>query len=153
MRVSVDGTDLLTCESFPFDPKWWSHKLKHSALRYEIGVSLCSGEIVSVYGPFAAGENNDQSIYNTKLVNYVPNGEKVLADRGYGGETIVHGGLLGDRDGSISGKLRAYHETVNGRIKSFLCMQHRWRHSIHKHELCFFAVANIVQIMIAHEIY
>ncbi len=131
MRVSVDGTDLLICEPFPFDLKWWSQKLKHSALRHEIGESLCSGEIASVYGPFPAGENNDQSILNTKLVNYAPNDEKVLTDRGYGGETIVHGGLLGDRDGSISGKFHDYHETVNGRIKSFLCMQHRTRHSIH----------------------
>ena len=34
VRASVDGRDVLICEPFPFDSKWWSHKLKHPVLGF-----------------------------------------------------------------------------------------------------------------------
>lgn len=152
LHVSVDGTDVLICEQTPFDPKWWSHKHKHAALRYEVGISTHSGEIVSVYGPFPAGQCNDQAIFNLKMGRCLQPFEKVLGDQGYGGVRVVHGGILGDADEVIARRIRAYHETVNGRLKTFCSLQYRWRHDVRKHHLCFFAVANLVQLMIKNKI-
>lgn len=39
-KVTVDGTDFLINEPTPFNKKWCSHKFKHAALRYEIGIFL-----------------------------------------------------------------------------------------------------------------
>ena len=148
LHASVDGVDFLIREQTPFDAKWWSHKYGHAALRYEIGISVSSGEIVWIFGPFPAGKYNDQRIYNLKMRQCLHENEKVLGDLGYGGPTIVNNGILNDADGSRAGRLRAYHENINGRMKHFNCLQHRWRHSVHKHHLCVFAVANLVQLWI-----
>ena len=74
--------------------------------------------------------------------------EKVLGDLGYGEPTIVNSGILNDVYGRRALHLRAYHENINGRMKQFNCLQHRWQHSVHSHHLCLFAVANIVQLWI-----
>ena len=152
VRVNVDGMDVTVQEPQPFDPKWMSHKHRCAALRYEIGVSTSSGEIVSIYGPFPAGQYNDQAIYNLKMRNSLEQDEKVLADQGYSGPIIVHGRLAGDEDGRRAGRLRAYHENVNGRIKSFGCTKNRWRHPLHRHNFCFFAVCKIVNLMIVRTV-
>ena len=43
---------------------------------------------------------------------------------------------------------RARHETINRRFKQFHVLQDVFRHDLTKHQVCFFAVANVTQIMI-----
>ena len=50
-RMSVDGTDFKTQEIHPKNPKMISPKYNGSALKYEVGISIYSGDIVWVYGP------------------------------------------------------------------------------------------------------
>ena len=42
-------------------------------------------------------------------------------------------------------RARARHETFNGRIKNFGCLDDRFRHGMEKHKICFEAVCVIVQ--------
>ena len=144
--ASVDGTDFRICEPVPFNPSFWSHKFRSAGLRYEIAISLTQGSIVWIYGPFPAGAHNDQRIFNSKMRQHLLENEKVLGDAGYGGPKIVHGSIDGDTNNKQAASLRAYHETINGRIKSFGCIAQRWRHPIQKHHICLFAVANVVQM-------
>ncbi len=145
VRISVDGTDFLIQEPIPFDSMWFSHKLKHAALRYEVGISVSSGCIVWIFGPFSTGKWNDQPIFNKRMALELNENEKVLADHGYGGSKIIHDGLFDDPQNDQAKKYRAYHESVNGRLKAFSCLQHRWRYMLDRHHLCVFAVANLVQ--------
>ena len=144
--ISVDGTDFRIEEPTPFSPKWFSHKFRSAAVRYEIGISLGTGHFVWVNGPFTAGSHSDQRIFNSNLRYMLLPNEKVLADQGYRGPEIVHDNLSNDRSGDLAGRYRAAHERLNGRIKVFGCLQNRFRHAITKHNLCMFAVVNIVQI-------
>jgi hypothetical protein len=50
-RVSVDGTDFQMQEPFPFNKGWMSHKFMGAALKYEVCVSIYSGDIVWIHGP------------------------------------------------------------------------------------------------------
>ena len=56
---SMDGTDCPIREPFPFDRKWMSHKFKAAALRYDISLSIKSGDIVHAAGGVPAGECPD----------------------------------------------------------------------------------------------
>jgi len=49
---------------------------------------------------------------------------------------------------AIMAQWRARHETINRRFKQFHVLQDVFRHDLTKHQVCFFAVANVTQIMI-----
>lgn len=143
--MSVYGTDFAINEPTPFDRKWYSHKLKRAAVRYEIAVSI-SGNIVWFNGPFEAGLYPDVKIFKEGLLHHLYQGENVVTDRGYNhARCIAPYNLFGD-DRATASKLRARHETLNGRIKNFKVMEVRFRHKISKHFICFSAVAKIVQL-------
>ena len=76
VALSVDETDVRTEEPTPFNPKFYSHKFKSAALRYEFGIFVTSGHIVWVHGPYPAGEFSDQSIFNRRLQRMLVKGEK-----------------------------------------------------------------------------
>lgn len=135
-------------EPQPFDRKWYSHKFRGAGVRYEVAISVVGGHIVWVHGPFPAGLYSDQRIFNMKLKNCLEQNEKVLADLGYAGPCTVHGSIIDDDNDERASRIRAHHEQINGRLKSFSCLENRWRHSLDKHKYCFFAVATVVQLEI-----
>ena len=79
----MDGTDCRIQEPIPFDSKWFSHKFKAAALRYEVGVCIQTSEIVWVNGPYPCGHWPDLRIARNDLIYMVEDGEKILADGGY----------------------------------------------------------------------
>lgn len=118
-------------------------------MRYEIGICIATGHIVWVNGGYPCGEWPDLRIAKDMLIYYLNPGEKCIADGGYNNARffVTPDGLNNDR--TYSQKLvRSRHETVNTRIKYFNVLQKRFRHNIEKHAVCFYAVANIVQILI-----
>ena len=148
--ASVDGTDFEIEEPYPFNRKWMSHKFKSAALKYEVAVSIYSGDIVWIYGPHR-GAKHDLTIFRSKLKQMLGPLEMVEADNGYRGEAE----FIRIRDDSLSKKesiekdiVRARHETVNGRFKAFGILKQAHRHSRQKHELVFRSVATIVQLEI-----
>lgn len=47
--------------------------------------------------------------------------------------------------------VRAWHETVNGRLKNYKALTCHFRHAITKHSFVFQAVAVMVQLALKHE--
>ena len=58
-KITVDGTDFRTNEGQPFEPGRKSHKFNGPALRYEVALSIATGYIVHINGPFSAGHWQD----------------------------------------------------------------------------------------------
>lgn len=142
MHVSLDGTDFRINEPFPFSVKWYSHKFKAAAIRYEIGVSIGSGDIVWASGGFPAGEWPDIKIAKQLYLEYAKN-EVKLADKGYRYQTFFK-----NPTNTKEKLLLARPETVNRRLKQFQALNSRYRHPIQKHPKLFHACVNLVQISI-----
>jgi len=152
--ITVDGTDFLIQEPFPFvketSKKWFSHKFKGPGLRYEVGICIASGDIVWFNGPFPCGEMPDLKIFRIKLKTILLPGEKVMADAGYKGDpkTCTPQDGRDSRHRKAMSRARARHETVNRRFKTWSCLKQVWRHDRSKHHLAFRAVATICQLEI-----
>ena len=131
-KVSIDGTDCPIWEPWPFDPKWFSHKFKSAGLRYEVGLCINTGEIVSVFGGYLCGD---------------------WPDSGYRGDPrILH--KTGDwttYTARTRSNVRARHETVNSRIKAYAITSTKFRHDLIIHTQCFYSVINLVQIELRYE--
>ena len=74
VRISERGRD------------WHSQKFKKSGLRYEVAVSIKSGDICWISGPHQPGLWNDVEIFRSSLVTFLDPDERVEADDGYIGE-------------------------------------------------------------------
>jgi hypothetical protein len=88
--ASVDGTDcLIVGRILPNgrdDPRMYSYKIRSSALRYEVAVSIHSSDIVWVAGPYLPEQWNDLIIFRHGLSDMLPPVERVEADNGYVGD-------------------------------------------------------------------
>jgi hypothetical protein len=136
---------------YPFDPAMSSHKFgKKAGLRYGISTCIQTGEIVSCHGPFPAGKWADITIYRTYVKPMLPPGELIEADRGYMGDTTVRtpDDFLCMSEKLAKGKIANRHETINGRLETFRCLRHQFRHSHHEHKFYFFTAAVTVQLML-----
>ncbi len=151
--VSVDGTDFRIQEPMPFWSGWHSKKFNGPGLRYEVAISICSGDVVWINGPFPCGNWPDLNIFRDGLIYELDEGEKVEADRGYRGEPDsvstpncnVFLNQVGRRQKSL---VRSRHETLNKRLKQWHCLHDTFRHNLEKHSCVFRAVAVIVQVTI-----
>jgi hypothetical protein len=126
--VSVDGTDFRICEPQPFSTKWFSFKFKAAGLRYEIGISILTGWIVWVNGPFLPGLYPDSKIAKLALVHALDEDELFLADRGYrnnGDHCVTPTGPddIGEYQRTV---VPARHETLNGRLKQWGALNQRY---------------------------
>jgi len=148
--VTIDGVDFQIPEPTPWSRKWWSHKFNGPGLRYEIAVCIKTGWIVAYNGPFQCGPWLDIKIFRSQLKQLLLPGEKVLADRGYRGDSrVCHPDTAeDDQHASAMNSARARHETINGRLKTWKSMKQVFRHSRVKHHLIFRAVLVIEQIKI-----
>ena len=145
--MTVDGTDFLIEEPQPFDEKWFSHKFKHAGLRYEIAVNIKTGWIVWVNGPFAAGSYDDLTIFRSALLQELMPGERVETDQGYRGEIACSrpSDYVTDEEKWMKSKAMARHENINGRLKRFNILTHRYRGDRNRHGDFVRAIAAIVQ--------
>ena len=153
-KVTVDGKDFRIPKQKPFWKGWWSHKHNGPGLRYELGVSIMTGYIVWIHGPYPCGAFNDISVFRKCLKHVVllTPGERVEADKGYRGER----GLIDTTDDNchtreqkaMKSLVRSRHETMNARIASFKICDDVFRYNLHKHRHCVQAVTSIVQLII-----
>lgn len=146
-KITVDGTD------FRFEAngrKWWSHKFKAPALRYEVAISIENGDIVWTSGPYPAGRYADLSIFRVGGLKdmLLEANERAEADKGYRGEPLT---IELPDDGPVSMYVRkklarTRHETCNNRFKTWGCLKQRFRHSMDFHGSCFRAVVVMTQL-------
>lgn len=152
--MTVDGTDFRILEPQPFHKKWYSHKYHGPGLRYEVGLGIQTGWMVWAYGPFRCGEMSDLKIARKKILNLLQHGEQILTDRGYRGarERADTPSGMNTREQRMKSIARSRHETCNKRLKQWSVLSSIYRHKcIKKHGQCFFAVANITQMIIMFE--
>ena len=150
--VSVDCTDVEIQEPKPFSSKWYSHKHNGPGLRYEIALSLKRGDIVWIHGPFSCGLWPDISIFRFCLKSFLDENERVEVDNGYKGDDPIScktpGGIstLIDNRMVERKRIRARHETVNARLKSFGVLNQVYRHALIDLVDVFSAVTVLVQL-------
>jgi len=154
--ISVDGVDCRVWEprkdcQFPIDPTYSSHKFKHAAFKYELGVSVYHPKLVWINGPFKGG-TSDITIFQSALNRKIGKQKKAIADRGYNCSNPDDAKKLATPNDSDSKELkkfksraRARHETLNSRIKNFACTAETFRHGMEKHKASFEAVCVMVQ--------
>ena len=145
-------------EPYPYQREWskswFSPKFHGPGLRYEIAISILSGDIVWVNGPFPCGDFNDLQIFmDFGLKDNLEKDERVEADDGYGGadpeftrtrSSIFHSKLTA----GVRNEVRARHETANKRIKQFAALSGVFRHDLCKHSTVFLAIVLATQIAI-----
>ena len=155
--MSVDGTDFRTKgEVLPNgkpDKRYYSHKFKGPAYRYEVAICIRTSSIVWVSGPYFPGQWNDLLIFRDALIHMLGPGERVEADDGYMGECpakcVCPGGMSTRRDqGRLRARVRNRHETLNERLKNFQCIDTRFRHGGVKHGYCTHAACVLTQLSI-----
>lgn len=150
--MSVDGTDCPIQEPTPFSSQWFSHKLNGAGFRYEVGVGTGSAGIVWIRGPYACGSHPDLRIYRESLKGMLQQDELVIADEGYK-DASVFSAKDAAEDGMLDyhRAIRARHEIVNGRLKRWKVLTVQFRHQRDLHGMCFFAVANLTQLILRIE--
>ena len=133
-----------------------SQKLKgKSALPYKIAVTIITGEIAWINGPFQAGEYSDLRIFREGgLQHAIDLGERVEADDGYRGDPttfrVPYEVLTRQHEeaDNMQKRVQGRHETINARLKKFAILRERYRHDITQHGYVFRAVAVLVQISV-----
>ena len=148
MFVSLDGTDFRINEPSQFDPAWYSHKFHGPGVRYEIGLCIQTGRIVWAHGGVPCGSWPDLSLARSAYTKAVAPNELTLADRGYSDTRYFYTPAHYPKTASQQKQIMARHETVNARLKQFGVLKQVFRHSVDKHSECFFAVVNIVELVI-----
>ena len=150
--MSVDGTDCPIQEPQNFNKKWWSHKLNGAGVRYELGVSLDTGDIVWVHGPYPCGSNPDVTVFRKGMKTVLDNEERAIADKGYTDDmALTPDTVFSPIQSHLHSMLRARHETVNKRLKQFAVLNCKFRHALSYHGTCFHAVSRITQLALCEE--
>ena len=144
----MDGTDCQITERKPYNRKYFSYKFNGPGLKYEIALSIKTGRILWVNGGVPCGVGNDLTLARSKFVKKLLPGEKAVADKGYKDRRYFITPDLVRDDGEFQKKIRAMHENINFGIKTFKAVADKFRHSLPKHILCFFAIVNLVQLKI-----
>ncbi len=115
-------------------------------------MSIQKGCVVWANGPYPCGRWPDIKIFREDLKHVLDDGEMVIADAGYRGETgtiLTPITLAVDVDlRDAAGVHRARHETCNRRLKVWGCLKQKFRHDIPSHQDYFLAVAVIEQLHI-----
>ena len=146
----MDGTDFRVPES---GSKFYSFKYKKSALRYEVGLCILSGEIVWLNGPYEPGVWNDLQIFRNSLLSHLEEGELVEADDGYVGEAPEYvkcpaSFVNPEETLYMQQRIRNRQETVNKRFKNWGVLKQVYRHEFILHSNIFRACAVVTQIAI-----
>jgi DDE superfamily endonuclease len=131
--ASVDGVHC-SIEEPRKDPssKWYSHKTNGPALTYQVVLSLRENKVLSISGPYPAGES-DIKVFRKPdgIMNLIPPGKRIIADRGYNGEPEKLS-TPSDHDAfmtcNLKNRARARQETFNARLKQFKILHNPFRH-------------------------
>lgn len=146
MPFTVDGTHCRFRD--PMDPKFYSHKYGKAAVNYELAISIYDNALIWISGPHPAGKPDIVVFREGGLREKIPLGMKCIADKGYRGEKQListPNALDVAEVKELKRRARARHESFNGRLKNFRCLDERFRHDIEKHKAAFEAVAVICQ--------
>ena len=153
--MTVDGTHCWYHEpphpEFSINTDYYSQKFNHAGLNYKLGMSLNESRLIWMNGPFRAGLPDRNVFRDEGLRDKLRQlGQKAIADAGYHAEEdfdVVSTPNNMDSDLVKKFKRRALkrHEKFNGLLKTFKCLDQRFRHSEERFAICFEACAVICQ--------
>lgn len=148
--ITLDGTDFMIPEQYPFHPMWWSHKFNGPGLRYEIGVCIQTGHIVWVNGPFPCGAWPDLRIARSWIITEMAPGEMMVADGGYndGGYYFLTPTGLNRPLDHMRQAGRSRHEVVNALFKDWAILKQVFRHKISMHYDVLMSIAGLIQFQL-----
>jgi len=150
--MTVDDTDFKinhpTIRIYDFEriQNYYSYKINHSGLRYEVGVCIQTGHIV-----WTAGPCKPIKIFLHALYYNLMSGEKVEADKGCRGypDKIETPDFISHQTSEMremKSNVRLRHEMVNGRLKNWGALKQTWRHHHTHHGLAFRCIVIMVQL-------
>ena len=165
MVISVDGVHCRTYEARKNPTaKVYSHKTHGPGVAYELGIAVYENRLVWINGPFHAS-THDITIFRGEAERMFPNpndpsereslksklsdGQRAVADGGYKGE--APGKTVVAREGHSKevtnhlNRIRARHESFNGRLKGFRILAETFRHGKEKHQTVFEAGCVLIQ--------
>ncbi len=113
-------------------------------------MSLFESRLIWISGPHKAGEYNDIKIFKEKGLKALleATGKKVIGDQGYQGYPSLislYNSFDAEEVREFKSRARNRHEKFNGMLKTFECLDSRFRHGREKLQACFEATAVIVQ--------
>ena len=164
--ISVDATDCAFQQILINNPEkpgkkminkaLYSFKLNGPGLRYEIGLSLLSNDIVWINGPFCPGDWNDLEIFRHDLMHKLEPGERVEADNIYTSEAafVVTPKSLTTKEEQLAmmKRVEGRHEALNKHVKNWKCIKDNYRvkgtamEKMEKHGTLFRACAIVKQV-------
>jgi hypothetical protein len=113
---------------------WYSKKFNKAGLAYELGIAIYHNQLVWINGPFPAGQN-DKKIFNKP----VGNPDKITTRNSFDSDPVK----------KFKRRVKARHETFNGRLQAFGILNHPFRSTgptrLEKHKAAFEACCVIVQ--------
>lgn len=148
--LSVDGVHFRIREQRK-DPNsnWYSEKSNGPGLAYEVCIAIHKNRVVWINGPFRASVHDKTMFRRHGLADKIPDGKKVIADRGYTGEPVHKLSIRCEHDSKelrrFKRRVRARHENFNARLKSFNILSECFRHGLDRHKSVFEAVCVICQ--------
>ena len=112
-------------------------------------VDILMGNLVWIQGPYPAGAWPDIKIFTSCLAHFLEPGERVEADDGYRGHAdkikCPKNDVNPPENLKMQGRVRARHETINGRLKNWGILSQVFRHDIRRHGDVFRACAVITR--------
>ena len=157
--MSVDGVHSLFHEiahhELSQNREYYSHKLNHAGLCYELGIHLYEPKLIWINGSFAAGPNDKSNFIREhglrdKLASI---GKKALGDKGYTGysdQCSTFNAFDHPAVKAFKSRAQMRHEQFNGMLKEFSSLVDLFRHEQDKFEVCFESACVICQYRMEH---
>ena len=146
--ICVDGVTVGTTESYPFHSGNYDKKRNGPGKNFELCTDM-AGNIVKISGPHPAGFYPDHVIFLEETMAALDIDEKCEGDRLYRNQLPAYFPAdRNDDEKEFANRRRARHETMNGRLKRFGCLDKKFTHGDIKLSDCFEAVAVITQLEI-----
>jgi hypothetical protein len=152
--LTLDCTDCMINEPYPFHSMWSSVKFRGPGVKYEVAIAIYSNNICWGNGPFPAS-SNESRIFHERLGTELPVDEPVEVDSGPGGDDrlMKPGAGEGFQQRKAKSVYRGRQETIFSRLKQFKVLDSHFRHTdsdkevmLYKHQSCFDAVLVITQM-------
>jgi len=158
IAFSVDGVNFRSWEkkhpTFNKDTSFYDHKHNSCGYKYEIAVMIYKPEVVWFNGPIRCGKG-DRSVFTEDGLKEKVESTPGKIGHGDGGYTMSNAEDMGficvpnkknsQELGHFKSRVRARHESLNGRLTKFKILQDTFRHGMKCHGIAFEAVIVIVQ--------
>jgi DDE superfamily endonuclease len=146
--MSVDGTHCRISEprSHP-DTAWFSHKLNKPGLAYTVGLHIYESKIIWISESYKAGAA-DITMFKEGIMDRIPDGHKVIADKGYRGysdKLCLPNPFDDESVKDFKNRARSRHEALYKRMKLYQVLEQRFRHHRQRHRTVFTAVCILLQ--------